>query len=236
MNILSNAERRSARMTAAEGTPIISAKSYNLIMCGTVLFGLILNVLMCYFCTGLALSINPLALIIGYVVFAIAGTVIAYRSAKPVVSFIGYCMVVIPLGLVIAVSVYSYGGIDSAIVMNAFLLTGIITLVMTLLATLVPWFFSGIGQYLLTVLIGLIVCEVVCLLLGMSNYIFSLIAAGVFSLYIGFDVYRSQSCAKTVDNAIDCALDIYLDIVNLFLRLLASSSRNGGSSGGSGRK
>ena len=47
------------------------------------------------------------------------------------------------------------------------------------------------------------------------------IAAGLFSLYIGYDVYRSQQFAKTVDNAVDCALDIYLDIANLFIRLLS---------------
>ena len=30
---------------------------------------------------------------------------------------------------------------------------------------------------------------------------------------------------KTVDNAVDCALDIYLDIINIFIRLLALLSR-----------
>ena len=51
------------------------------------------------------------------------------------------------------------------------------------------------------------------------------IAAGLFSLYIGFDLYRSQQFPKTLDNAVDCALDIYLDIANLFIRLLRVMSR-----------
>ena len=49
--------------------------------------------------------------------------------------------------------------------------------------------------------------------------------AGVFSLYIGFDVWRSQQFPKTVDNAVDCALDIYLDLANLFIRLLSILAR-----------
>jgi FtsH-binding integral membrane protein len=47
----------------------------------------------------------------------------------------------------------------------------------------------------------------------------------MFCLYIGYDVHRSQQFAKTLDNAVDCALDIYLDIANLFLRLLRLLSR-----------
>ena len=58
------------------------------------------------------------------------------------------------------------------------------------------------------------------LILGRVQTVTSWIAAGVFSLYIGYDVYRSQQFPKTVDNAVDCALDIYMDIANLFLRIL----------------
>ena len=47
------------------------------------------------------------------------------------------------------------------------------------------------------------------------------IVAGLFSLYIGYDIYRSQQYPKTVDNAIDSALDIYMDLANLFIRLLS---------------
>jgi FtsH-binding integral membrane protein len=37
---------------------------------------------------------------------------------------------------------------------------------------------------------------------------------------MGFDWYRAQAYPKTVDNAIDSAVDLYLDIINLFIRLL----------------
>ena len=39
-------------------------------------------------------------------------------------------------------------------------------------------------------------------------------------MYIAYDVWRSQQFPPTMDNAIDSALDIYLDIINLFIDLL----------------
>ena len=48
----------------------------------------------------------------------------------------------------------------------------------------------------------------------------------IFSLYIGYDWYRAQAYPKTLDNAVDSAIDLYIDIVNLFLRILALMSRD----------
>ena len=83
-----------------------------------------------------------------------------------------------------------------------------------------PNLFQKLGGALLGVLFGLVLCEIVLLILGRDQIITAWVAAALFSLYIGFDVYRSQQFPKTVDNAVDCALDIYMDIANLFLRIL----------------
>ena len=69
-------------------------------------------------------------------------------------------------------------------------------------------------------LIGLILCEVVLMIFHVNQMATSWIAAGLFSLYLGYDMYRSQQFPKTVRNAIRSSLDIYLDLANLFLRLL----------------
>ena len=47
-----------------------------------------------------------------------------------------------------------------------------------------------------------------------------ILGAYIFSLYIGFDWSRAQVMSKTLDNAVDAAVQIYLDIINLFIRLL----------------
>jgi hypothetical protein len=52
------------------------------------------------------------------------------------------------------------------------------------------------------------------------------LAAGLFSLYIGYDMYKASQVTKTVDNAIDVAINLYLSIINLFLTLLSIKSRD----------
>ena len=71
------------------------------------------------------------------------------------------------------------------------------------------------------VLIGMVICEVVLLILGVKQVWIDWVVAALFTVYIGYDIYRSQQYPKTLDNAVDSALDIYMDIANLFIRILS---------------
>ena len=85
----------------------------------------------------------------------------------------------------------------------------------------------GLGRTLLVALIVGLLAEVVAtFLLGYRGMLFDWLFVILFSGYIGYDVARSQAFPKTLDNAVDSALDIYLDIINLFIRLLSILSRN----------
>ena len=69
--------------------------------------------------------------------------------------------------------------------------------------------------------------DLICLFL--LHVAFSLIDAAVvliFAGYLGFDWARAQTYPKTLDNAVDSAADIYVDIVNLFIRLLRLFARS----------
>ena len=212
---------RKARLEAVY-TPdqIIGDRAYNGILLGVLLWGLLVNVLLCTFVGSVYRWMSPVAFVVFYLVCAVAGILIAGKSRKPLISFLGYNLVVIPFGLLISTLVDAYGGIDAEIVRYAFLYTLLITVGMSGAVLAFPQFFAKLGGALLGVLIGLIVCELVLLIAGIPQQVTDWIAAGLFSLYIGYDIYRSQQFAKTVDNAVDCALDIYLDIANLFVRLL----------------
>ena len=220
--LMLGAAARKARLEAVVSEDqLIGARAYNGIMLGVLIWGLLINVLLCYTVGNVYDYINPIVFTVLYAVCAFAGILIAGKSQKPGLSFLGYNMVVVPFGLVISTLVEFYGGVDSAIVTYAFLYTLVVTLGMTGAALAFPQFFSKIGGALLGVLIGLILCELVLLILGLDQSVSDWLVAGLFSLYIGYDVYRSQQFAKTVDNAVDCALDIYLDIANLFIRILS---------------
>ena len=214
--------------SASEGTGI-STSVYNLIMGGMILYGIIINIVMCMTCTKLALSINPIVLFVGYLVLVIAGTFMVHRSRSTAVRFVGYNMIVVPMGLILSVVVQAYGGVSSAVVMQAFLYTGIITGIMILLSIAFPKFFSKIGGMLFGCLIGMIIAYIIVWILHIDTIIIAYFGAVLFSLYIGYDVWRSQQVPHTVGNAVASACEIYVDIVNLFLRLLeilGHSSKN----------
>lgn len=228
--LMLGAAARQVRLETVVGEDeIISERAYNGVLLGVLLWGLMVNVLLCSFSEklhyGLLYKIPPQVFIIGYVICAFVGILIAGKSRKPGVSFLGYNLVVLPFGLVIAILVEAYGGISSRIVTDAFLYTLLIALGITGAALAFPQLFSKLGGALLGVLAGLVLCEIVLLILGRYQTVTDWIAAGLFSLYIGYDVYRSQQFPKTLDNAVDCALDIYLDLANLFIRLLSIMGR-----------
>ncbi|MBR5667948.1 MAG: US12 family protein [Lachnospiraceae bacterium] len=215
------ANRREERLNAVYSvSELITEQKYNIVLCGAVLWGLIINFILCITVGNVYEYINPIPFFIGYFVLVIAGSLIASKSDNAMVSFIGYNMIVLPIGLVVSTVVELYGGVQSTVVAEAFLITMCVTAVMALFAVTKPDLVATIGGILFPCLIGLIVAEVVVLLLGYNNNIFSWIGAALFSLYIAYDIYRSQQFTKTVDNAVDCAVDIYLDITNLFLRIL----------------
>ena len=220
--LMLGAAARKARLEAiVSPDQIISDRAYNGIMLGVLLWGLLINVLLCYTVRNVYNYINPILFLVLYIALAFGGILLAGKSEKPLLSFLGYNMVVVPFGLVISTMVEAYGGIGSEIVTYAFLYTLVVTVGMTGAALAFPQFFSKIGGALAGVLIGMILCELLLLIFRVDQTVSDWIVAGIFSLYIGYDVYRSQQFAKTVDNAVDCALDIYLDTANLFIRTLS---------------
>ena len=206
-----------------DGVPEMDERTYNLTIGGVVLYGVIINALLCYSLAPVISAIHPLILIIGYFALAIAGSVVTYKSDSPLISFLGYNMVTIPFGAVLTVCIQSY---SSAIVFQAFVLTAVITVVMLLLATAFPGLFAGMGRMLFAALIGSLLAGVVCMLFSFTTIILSWVIAVIFALYIGYDWVKAQQYVHTLDNAVDSALDIYMDVINLFLRVLMILGRN----------
>lgn len=221
---------RQARITeAVDPSAVISTRAYNGVICAVLLWGLLINYILCWKVgsyTSLFPNMSPIAFLIGYVVVAIAGMLITFKATSPVVSFIGYNLVVIPFGIVISTLVETYGGINSSVVTLAFLYTLLIGVAMLATAIIFPQIFEKIGGALGAVLCGLILCEILLLIFRVDQQVTCWIAAGLFSLYLGYDIYRSQQYQKTVKNAVASALDIYMDLANLFIRLLEILGKN----------
>ena len=218
-------DRQEKRMGATDGTQL-SVRTYNLVIGLITLYGILANVLICYIIKDKLNDMNPILFIVGYFVLGISGILISSFSKNAGISFLGYNLVVLPVGAVVSMVVSTYVKSDSiGQVYQAIVYTAIITFVMIVLSIIFPNFFSRIGGFLFMCLIGLIIAEITALFLfpGTQN-IFSWLGAILFALYIGHDHWKAQQFPKTLDNAVDSALDLYLDIINLFLRVLSSKS------------
>ena len=216
----SSKERKLARLNSGI-SDTISAQQYNLILGGCILYGLLLNLLIVICFGDFFAVIDPLVFTIGYFIFCFLGVYLA-NSDSPLTSFLGYNLVVLPIGALLSIALPDYAAADIRL---AILLTTIIAAVMMTLSTLFPQFFAGLGSALLFSLVIGVVAELICLLFGCHPSFFNWAFVLLFTLYIGYDWYKAQAYPKTLDNAIDSALDIYLDLINLFIRILKILSK-----------
>lgn len=223
--VLDNKEIKLQRMEKTDGAEL-SRRAYNAAI-GIVLgIGLIINAAMAQYLPASAFEIMgeyPWAVIIGFLVVALGSVFVIYKSDNPTVSFIGFIVLSVAFGYLVAAIVQSY---TSASVTRAFMLTAAISVAMVIAATIAPGIFAKMGTALFAALVITLIAEVATVFITHSDPIaFDLIFVIIFSLYIGYDWQKAQAYPPTLDNAVDSAADIYVDIVNLFIRLLAIFGR-----------
>ncbi len=200
----------------------LTANTYNLIIGGCLLYGFALNAIIVGTCSKFFTRMNPILFLVAYFVLCIAGIALS-RSPDPAKSFIGYNLVVVPIGAVLSVSLPAYYTAD---ILSAVIVTGAVVAIMMGVSAAFPKFFEKLGGALGLALLVSLIAQLVAMLFGYGGQAFNWIFVVIFSLYIGYDWHKAQMYAKTLDNAIDSALDLYLDIINLFLRILEIISRS----------
>ncbi len=203
---------------SSEGS-IISARFYNFIIGITLCWGFFLNWIMVQSIDPVSIShINPIVFFLGYFGCCFLGIYLFKKSSSPLVSFLGYNLVVIPFGFIINIVVARY---DPQIVLEAIQITLVVTAAMMILGTLFPKFFQKIVGALTIALLIVIVFQLIEIFFLKTRHGFvDWIVVFIFCGYIGYDWGRANQIAKTVDNAIDSAAALYIDIINLFLRIL----------------
>ncbi len=204
--------------TDASGS-LISAGMYNLTVGLVLCWGFFVNWLMVKGIPTEAIAgIDFRLFLLGYFGSCFFGVYLFNRSANPAVSFLGYNFVVVPFGFIVNLVVSRY---DTGLVLEAVRITGMVTLVMMFLGSLYPAFFQKISSTLTAALLIVIVVEFVELfLLGIHHGLIDWIVVAIFCGYVGYDWGRANQIPKTLDNAVDSAAALYMDIINLFLRIL----------------
>ena len=203
----------------------ISPNIYNFVIGLCLTWGFALSWLMVqYIPRESILQINPWLFYGGYIVSCFFGIYLSNSSDNPVISFIGFNFIVVPLGLIINVAV---GGVSPEVVSKAIQTTGAVTFLMMVLGSLFPAFFKKISGALFIALIVTVIVEFIQIFFfHQHSSIIDWIVVVIFCGYIGVDWGRANQIPKTIDNAVDSSVALYVDIVNLFLRLLRILNRD----------
>lgn len=204
--------------TRVEGA-LVSDATYNLVIGLVLCWGFLINWVIVKFVDYSWLSnIDIRLFFIIYFASCFLGVYLFNHSTEPVISFIGYNLVVVPFGLVINLVVNNY---DPALVIQAIQVTALVTIMMMIFGSLYPKFFQKIHSTLAIALLLVIIIELVQIfILHIYQDWIDWAVVLIFCGYIGFDWGRANRIPKTIDNAVDSAAQIYMDIINLFLRIL----------------
>ncbi len=213
-----NREYKQIRLSKQEGT-MVTPRIYNLLIGAVLLFGIGVNMAMALYLQNSISQMHPILMLVIYFGGSLVSLFVVYKSDNPAVSFVGFTGLSVSMGIAVTYIVAHYQWGDVTL---AFLMTGLATALMLLLSTAFPRFFLELGRTLFMALLATVVIEIVFRIIlhvemAWMDYVVALLFAG----YIGYDWSKAQQYPKTIDNAIDSAADIFVDIIGLFIRLLA---------------
>ncbi len=203
----------------------LSDRHYYALITGFIAWGFIVNLVMHQVASKAIFSFvskNYLVFLIGTLVLTFAGSIVANKE-NTIVAFIGYHMILIPIGMILSISVSLY---DPLIVRYAFTGAIAITIGMTIIGLIMPQAFLSLGKTLLVSLGLTITVELIMMLCGLSTGIIDFVVIGIMAMYIGYDVSRAQVMDRTVHSALHVAIELYMDIINLALRLMRILGRS----------
>lgn len=166
-----------------------------------------------------------LFLVVPAFIAAIAGVAIAQKNDDPLISIGGYLLITVAFGAITGPVVALY---TPASVARILFLTTAVVIGLGIAGAILPkslenwwsWLFGG----LLILLAGQILLPLAAYLgvpIGNAMTLWDWAGVVLFSGLIVFDLNRAMRIPCTMNNAIDAAVEVYLDFINLFLRLLS---------------
>lgn len=213
---LSGAIKKSIKPQTHES---MSDGTYNFTIGALLCWGLFVNWLMIQSIPTESLLAVPMwAFLVGYFVLSFSGIAIAAMSSSSVVGFIGYNMLAAAFGMILCIAV---SNVDPDVVFQAVQTTGLITAVMMFLGSMLPTFFKRLSGVLLISLLVVIVVELFQILVLKSSpgWIDWLVIL-IFSGFIGRDWAVANEMPRNFKNAMLCAMNLYMSMINIFVRLL----------------
>ena len=216
-------ENRDSFSSFTEGT--LSPPAYNVAIGVHLLAGLLITFVLALripYVLPQVYSVHPVVFSIGFLVLGLVGGMIAAKG-NYVLSLVGYGMNILAFAILLSMVTMLY---PANYILLAAVLTTVVVLTMTVAAVVFPNAFLSMGKTIFVALIGLVIAEFVTMLMGMFYpNIFAIIGIFIFSLYVGYDWARGQQYPSTASYACFTALQLYMDIINIFIRILRLLSK-----------
>lgn len=208
---------------------VISRRLYNAVLSGLVLLSFVVMAL-CSYVTGtfefmLFAMRHPMLFTFGPLVASIAGIILMSigRSRESLgMAMAGYVVFTLTFGFTTSMVLGMY---DMGTISLAFTATAAIMVVFGLAGIAFPRFFARIQGVLIVGLLAIILVEFFMAVFGVHQGFTDIAVIVLFCGFIGYDVFRAATAVPTLTNAVWYAIDLYLDILNVFLRLLSLFGR-----------
>lgn len=156
---------------------------------------------------------------------AIAGGTAAQSSSDPVTSVFGGVVCAFMAGMMIGPFVSSF---EKRNIVQAFVLTAGIVVTTGLIGALLPQNLSSWGAPLFGLLVGAIAIQFGGVILGafglsvrLAFTVLDWAILVLFSLMMVYDLNRAKELEYTYDNGVDVAVSVFLNTLNILVRILA---------------
>lgn len=201
----------------------LTTKKYNIIIGLVLLWGVSVNAVVCAVFPDVFMKWDARTVFGVYSVLATVGVCMSIFISNAFVSFLGFNLVVLPLGIPLSIALKMFG---NSMVVHTFSLATMLTIMMLVVAVLKPEIFESSETMIIVSIVAILIFETVINLSGgVPGHWWDGLVAFLFSTYIGVSWTRAQKRDKTVDNAVDSPVRMYLDFINLFVRVIGSKIR-----------
>ncbi len=208
---------------------VISRRLYNAVLAGLVLLSFAvmalcsnitgtLEFVMFYARNAMLMTILPLVGTFGGLIAMSVGK----ARENLAVAFAGYVLFTLTFGFTTS-TVLAYYSLDS--ISLALSATAGIMVVFGVAGLAFPRFFARIQGVLVVGLLAVIGIEFLMMIFGVHQSFMDIAVIVLFCGFIGYDVFRASTAVPTLTNAVWYAIELYLDIINVFLRLLSLFGR-----------
>ena len=199
--------------TGASRAKEMSPRAYNLAMSALIFLGFCAMGAGAYFTSTMSfarmmMSGAALPLVFGSFILTIVGIVMMSAAASKQsvgLSLVGYVIFASTFGLTASFGLANYD---------------LPTFVFGALGVTFPKFFQRVYGIGFGILLATILVEIVLMFMGVSQTITDLIVIVVFAGFIGYDTYVATTVPPTLPNAVLMASNLFVDIINVFLRIL----------------